>query len=236
MPQGTAFDPAPRFATADPHSIELCDVEFAWGGNGFRLRVPTLRVGTGDRLAIIGPSGSGKTTLLNLVAGLLTPTSGTVQALGFRLEELTHDERQELRLLRMGLVFQEFELLEHLDAFDNVLLPFRLSPDLVLDASVRARARELLGSAGMGDKLDRFPARLSQGERQRVAVARALITSPALVLCDEPTGNLDAENRDRVAEMLFGYAGESGAPLVVVTHDAELVGRFERVLDLGATT
>lgn len=219
--------------TAEDSSIvRLRDVVHAYPVGGFELRVRDFQIATGERIAVVGPSGSGKTTLLNLIAGLIPPKSGRLEVLGFRVDQLNEAERQELRLLRIGLVFQEFELLEYLDALDNVLLPYRLSPVLRLDRDVRDRAATLLRGMGMESKLDRFPGHLSQGERQRVAVARALVTNPALVLADEPTGNLDAENRDRIAELLFGYAEQTGSPLVVVTHDPELADRFTRRLSV----
>ena len=128
---------------------------------------------------------------------------------------------------------EELELLDYLDVLDNVLLPYRLTPVLELDGAARSRALELLGRVGLGDKVRRPPGRLSQGERQRVAVCRALVTRPAVVLGDEPTGNLDTANRDHVVDALLGYGRDTGAPVVFVTHDHELLPRFDRVLDVG---
>jgi putative ABC transport system ATP-binding protein len=132
----------------------------------------------------------------------------------------------------MGLVFQEFELLDYLTVLDNVLLPFRLNPILQLTPEADQRARQLCEDVGLGDKLKRYPAYLSQGERQRVAVCRALVTQPVVIFGDEPTGNLDPVNRDHVMDILFEYSSESGAPLVIVTHDFELLGRFDRTIDV----
>ena len=140
------------------------------------------------------------------------------------------EDRQDLRILKVGLVFQEFELLEYLDVLDNVLLPYRLTSLLELGDGVRERARTLLSDTGLGDKMHRYPAQLSQGERQRVALCRALVTKPAVVLGDEPTGNLDPGNRDHVIEALLTYGRQTGAPVVVVTHDHELLPRFDRVM------
>ncbi len=212
--------------------IEARDVEFNYPAGTFRLRLGALEVAAGDRLAFTGPSGSGKTTLLHLLSGILLPNRGRIRLDGLELTELGPEDRQDLRLLRVGLVFQELELLDYLDLVDNVLLPYRASPFLVLDEEVRERARELLARLGLGDRLRDLPARLSGGERQRVALARALVTDPPVVLGDEPTGNLDAATRDRVAELLFAQAERTGAALVVVSHDPGLVARFERTLDV----
>jgi putative ABC transport system ATP-binding protein len=212
--------------------IAIRDLAFAYRIGGFELRVPELVIEPGERVALVGASGSGKTTLIHLLAGILEPSSGSIEVAGLDMAALPTEDRQDLRVLKVGLVFQEFELLEYLDVLDNVLLPYRLTSLLDLDAEVRDRARALLGELGLGDKLDRFPALLSQGERQRVALARALVTRPAVVLGDEPTGNLDPDNRDRVVDALLAYGRDTGAPVVVVTHDHELLPSFDRVIDV----
>lgn len=212
--------------------IRIRDLLFGYATGGFRLTVPQLDVSAGETLAITGPSGGGKTTLIHLVAGILTPLSGHVEVAGLDLTELTAEDRQDLRALKVGLVFQELELLEYLDVVDNILLPYRLSPVLELGEGARERALALAREVGLGDKLRRFPGQLSQGERQRVAVCRALVTRPAVILGDEPTGNLDPANRDHVVETLFRYGEESGAPVVMVTHDHELIPRFGRAVDV----
>ena len=212
--------------------IALRNLEFRYRKGEFRLRIAELDVLPGEKLALVGPSGSGKTTLLHLLAGILSPRSGVVSFSGLDLAGLAAEDRQDVRAARMGLVFQEFELLEYLDVFENVLLPYRASPVLELDATVRERAAALLEKLGLGDKQRRHPNELSQGERQRVAVCRALVTCPAILFGDEPTGNLDPDNRDQVMDALFRYSDETSAPLVVVTHDHDLVPRFERTLDI----
>jgi putative ABC transport system ATP-binding protein len=212
--------------------ISVRDLEFAYPVGGFRLRVPEMRVEGGESVALVGPSGCGKTTLINLLAGILEVAAGSIQVAGIELSELAPEDRQDLRVLKIGLVFQEFELLEYLDVFDNVLLPYRLTPLLELDGQVRERARDLLTDLGLGDKLSRFPGLLSQGERQRVALARALVTRPGVVLGDEPTGNLDPANRDHVIDALLSYGRDNEAPVVVVTHDHELLDRFDRVVEV----
>jgi putative ABC transport system ATP-binding protein len=212
--------------------IKVQDLTFGYPTGGFQLRIPELRIAEGEKVAVTGPSGSGKTTLINLLAGILAPASGSIEVLNLELTSLGVEDRQDLRILKLGLVFQEFELLEYLHVLDNILLPYRITPILMLDEPARDRAVSLAEDVGLGDKLKRFPDQLSQGERQRVALCRALITRPAVILGDEPTGNLDNVNRDHVAEALFRYSKETGSPLVVVTHDQELVERFDRNIDV----
>jgi putative ABC transport system ATP-binding protein len=216
--------------------ISVRDLEFAYAVGGFRLRVPEIRVEGGESVALVGPSGCGKTTLINLLAGILEVEAGSIEVAGLELSELAPEDRQDLRVLKIGLVFQEFELLEYLNVLDNVLLPYRLTPLLELDESVCNRARDLVADLGIGDKLDRFPGQLSQGERQRVALARALVTRPGVVLGDEPTGNLDPANRDHVIDALLTYGRSSNAPVVVVTHDHDLLPRFDRVIEVESLT
>jgi len=219
------------FASAYRHVIEIDDLTFRYREGDFHLRVPGLAVPRGESLAIVGPSGSGKTTLLNLVAGILDPGGGRVVVLGTDVGGLTEPGRREFRIANIGLVFQEFELLEYLSVLDNILLPYRITTALELTPEVRDRARRLADEVGITDKLGRHPGSLSQGERQRVAICRALIAGPPLLLADEPTGNLDPGNKGRVLDILFEYSRNSGATLLTVTHDHELLPRFDRVLD-----
>jgi len=214
--------------------IDVRDLEFGYAEGGFRLRLPELQVRGGESVAVTGPSGCGKTTLVHLLAGVLVPSAGSVEIAGLDMAALGAEDRQDLRALRIGLVFQELELLDYLDVFDNVLLPYRLTPVLELDPAARDRARQLLERVGLGAKLRRLPGKLSQGERQRVAVCRALVTQPALVLGDEPTGNLDPDNRDQVIDTLLAYGRDRDAPVVIVTHDHEILPRFDRTLQVGS--
>ena len=211
--------------------IEITDMQFHYGEGDFHLAIPALRVGDGERVAVVGPSGSGKTTLLNLIAGITKPQSGAIVTANHNLADLDDSAVRDFRIKHIGLVFQEFELLEYLDVFDNVLLPYRINSSLRLDETVRERAQGLLADVGIGDKRDRYPDQLSQGERQRVAVCRALLVKPPLLLADEPTGNLDPANKDRVLDILVDYAAATDATLVTVTHDRDLLTRFERVID-----
>jgi len=212
--------------------IGINKLKFGYQVGEFQLAVDDHYVKSHERVAITGPSGSGKTTLLNLLAGILTPDSGEVEVDGTVVSALNNEDSQDFRALRMGLVFQEFELLEYLDVLDNILLPFRISPVLNLTRAVQQRAIDLCEEVGLGDKVRRYPKHLSQGERQRVAVCRALVTQPAVILGDEPTGNLDPANRDHVMDILFRYSEKTGAPLVIVTHDYELLDRFDRTVDI----
>ena len=220
----------PERARARP-VVTIRDLDFRYREGDFRLSIDDLSVERDARAAFIGPSGSGKTTLLNLIAGIALPRAGQVVTNGVEVTALPDRERRDFRVSGIGLVFQEFELLEYLSVLDNVLLPFRINSSLRLDGEVLDRALELAHRVDIGDKLSRYPAKLSQGERQRVAVCRALLTEPPLVLADEPTGNLDPVNKWRVLDILFDYADRTGTTLVSVTHDQEILDRFERVVD-----
>ncbi|MCP5119338.1 MAG: ATP-binding cassette domain-containing protein, partial [bacterium] len=195
------------------------------------LRIPALEVAAGEKAAVVGPSGSGKTTLLHLAAGVWLPARGGIWVDGTEVTALGEPSRRDFRARRIGMVFQEFELLEYLSVVENILLPYRISTALSLDRGVVQRAEELARDVGLGDKLKRGVGRLSQGERQRVGICRALLTAPKLLLADEPTGSLDAGNKTRVLDILLRYASDSGATLVTVTHDRDLLSSFDRVLD-----
>ncbi len=211
--------------------IAADDVTFAYESGGFTLRVPALRIAAGERVACIGPSGSGKTTLLHLLAGIEAPQAGSVRVADVEVSALDDRARRAFRLARIGLLFQELELLDYLSAGDNVLLPFHLSGQAP-DAAQRASAVALATAVGIAPLLDRRPHRLSQGERQRVALCRALVTAPSLLLCDEPTGNLDPRTASTVLDLLFREASARGTTLVLVTHDHSVLARFDRVVDI----
>jgi ABC-type lipoprotein export system ATPase subunit len=211
--------------------IDIDNLAFRYPGAAAALRVESLRIEAGEKVALIGASGAGKTTLLKLIAGILHPESGRVVVDGLPVHELGDGERRRFRSTRIGFVFQELELLDYLDLFDNIVHPYRISPALRLDAAVRERARDLAEATGLGGKLRRLPRELSQGERQRAAVCRALLPEPALVLADEATGNLDPANKDHIVDLLFRHADCHEASLLAVTHDHELLPRFDRVVD-----
>jgi putative ABC transport system ATP-binding protein len=211
--------------------ITIDDLRFRYAEGEFALHVPQLEIEAGEKVAIIGPSGSGKTTLLNLIAGIRTPQSGEISTQDTEIGSLDDGARRDFRIRHIGLVFQEFELLEYLNVLDNILLPYRINRSLELDKSVRRRAAELAKEVGIGGYLGRYVRHLSQGERQRVSVCRALLAQPPLILADEPTGNLDPTNKDRVLDILFDYCAKHDATLVTVTHDHDLLPRFERIID-----
>jgi ABC-type lipoprotein export system ATPase subunit len=211
--------------------IALTDVEFRYPGSEFCLRVPEMVVSRGATVALIGPSGSGKTTILNLIAGILVPSTGRISTNTVNLSELGDNARRAFRIQNIGLVFQEFELIEHLSVLDNILLPCRITPAIQLQQTHRDRAAELAGEVGLADKLRRYVRKLSQGERQRVALCRALLLEPPLLLCDEPTGNLDPVNKAHVLKILFDYVSRHGTTLLTVTHDYELLSQFDETID-----
>ncbi len=212
--------------------IELKDVEFTYAEGGFGLRVQNLCVSEGQRVCWVGPSGSGKTTLLHLVAGIFSPGSGLVKTCGVELTSLGEAAHRDFRIAKVGLIFQDFALLDYLSVLDNILLPYRISSALQLGPSVRLRAHQLAKRVGLGDMLSRRPSHLSQGERQRVAVCRAIIANPTLLLADEPTANLDAGNATRVLDTLEDFATEHSATLIVVSHDREIMARFDDTTDV----
>ncbi len=184
----------------------------------------------GEAVAIVGASGSGKSTLLALLAGLDTPTAGSVELDGANLFELDEDARAELRGRAVGFVFQSFQLLPSLTALENVMLPLELAGR----DDAESGAREILARVGLAERLHHYPKHLSGGEQQRVALARAFVVRPKLLLADEPTGSLDAESGDAVIALLFQLNRESGTTLVLVTHDEHLASRCQRVVRLAA--
>ncbi|MDV5861437.1 ABC transporter ATP-binding protein [Pseudomonas mendocina] len=189
-----------------------------------------LELNKGDSLAIVGSSGSGKSTLLGLLAGLDLPSAGAVLLAGNNLSELDEDQRARLRAEHVGFVFQSFQLLDSLNALENVMLPLELEGH----ADARQRARALLERVGLGQRLTHYPRQLSGGEQQRVAIARAFAAEPDVLFADEPTGNLDSHTGERITELLFQLNQERGTTLVLVTHDERLAHRCQRLIRLEA--
>jgi putative ABC transport system ATP-binding protein len=194
------------------------------------LREIDLAVTRGEAVAVVGASGSGKSTLLALLAGLDTPSAGTVELDGVDLGALDEDARARLRAMNVGFVFQSFQLLPALTALENVMLPLELANEAKADEL----ARVILTRVGLGERLHHYPKHLSGGEQQRVALARAFVVRPKLLLADEPTGSLDAESGAEVIRLLFEMNREYGTTLVMVTHDETLASRCGRIVRLAA--
>ncbi|MGQ0547424.1 MAG: ABC transporter ATP-binding protein [Betaproteobacteria bacterium] len=192
------------------------------------LRDIDLQVTRGEALAVLGASGSGKSTLLAILAGLDTPSAGSVELEGADIFALDEDARAEMRGRAVGFVFQSFQLLPALTALENVMLPLELAGK----DDPEQLARQMLERVGLGERLHHYPKHLSGGEQQRVALARAFVVRPKLLLADEPTGSLDAGSGDGVIELLFGMNREYGTTLVMVTHDESLAARCHRRLRL----
>ena len=187
-----------------------------------------LTVESKERVAIIGPSGSGKSTLLLILTGLESPTAGVVKIAGEAMTDLSKDQRADLRREHIGIVFQSFHLIPSLTARENVALPLEIGGQ----KNSRQRAVTMLEKVGLGDRGDHYPAQLSGGEQQRVAMARALVHEPELIVADEPTGNLDEKTGDFIMQLLFDLNRDTGATLLLVTHDPKLAARCDRTLRL----
>ena len=183
-----------------------------------------------ETAAIVGASGSGKSTLLSIIAGLDTPTQGTVYLAGQDLFALNEDDRAALRAQKIGFVFQSFQLMGNLNALENVMLPLELSGA----KNARSQATEILKRVGLSERLGHYPKVLSGGEQQRVALARAFVVQPAVLLADEPTGSLDFATGEKVMELMFELNQELGTTLVLVTHDPGIAARCERRITIEA--
>ena len=229
-----AADPAAHIAPANPMPAPALGVQ----GLGKRVALPSgpltildavaFEIARGEVVAIVGASGSGKSTLLSLLAGLDTPSSGSVALDGEQISVLDEDGRARVRGEKVGFVFQNFQLLPSLTALENVMLPLELRGD----ADAEAPARAMLGKVGLGERLGHYPRQLSGGEQQRVALARAFVTRPSLLFADEPTGNLDTNTGQAIIELLFAMNADAGTTLVLVTHDDHLAARCHRTLRL----
>lgn len=194
------------------------------------LTAVNLAIKPGETLAVVGASGSGKSTLLGLLAGLDLPSEGEIRLAGACLNRLDEDGRARLRGQYVGFVFQSFQLLPHLTALENVMLPLELTGA----GDARSRSLAMLERVGLSRRVKHYPRQLSGGEQQRVALARAFVTEPKILFADEPTGNLDRKTGQTIIELLFGLNGEQNTTLVLVTHDEALASRCERTLRLEA--
>lgn len=220
-----------------PPAVSLHDVRFAYPGSTPVLDIADLRVVRGERVFLHGPSGSGKTTLLGLLAGVLPPSAGKLLVLGQDLGAMRSAARDRFRAEHVGYVFQMFNLIPYLSVRDNITLPCRVSAARrarLNGADPVAEAERLAARLDLGGLLGKPVTALSVGQQQRVAVARALIGSPELIVCDEPTSALDADRRDRFLELLFASVAASGSTLLFVSHDLSLAERFGRSISLTA--
>lgn len=211
--------------------IEIRNLDFHYPDDGFRLSIPELTVSSCEKVAVIGPSGTGKTTLLNLIAGILIPDSGIVNVARVEVSKLDNAKRRNFRINEIGFIFQDFELIDYLDVLDNILHPSRITDSLRLTTQTRDRAMELADNMGIVNKLSSYPENLSQGEKQRTAICRALLSKPKLILADEATGNLDPENKIRILDLLFNSVDVHETTLMAVTHDHDLLPRFDRTIN-----
>jgi len=211
--------------------IDINQLEFSYPTGDFFLNIPEFSVEKNEKVAVIGPSGTGKTTLLNLIAGIIVSNQGSISVNDTSVSQLNDAQRRQFRITHIGFVFQDFELLDYLNVYDNILHPYRITDALNLESSVKQRARLMAQEMGIGDKLERGSTDLSQGEKQRAAICRALLPQPKLILADEATGNLDPENKTRILDLLFRSVKEHDTTLLAVTHDYELLERFDRVFD-----
>jgi putative ABC transport system ATP-binding protein len=212
-------------------AIALAGVNLSLGHGAARVHILkdiNLNIGSGEAIGLTGPSGSGKSTLLMVMAGLEQADSGTVTVAGATLNKLDEDALARFRGRQVGIVFQSFHLIPTMTALENVAVPLELAG--IADAQERARAE--LVSVGLGERLQHYPAQLSGGEQQRVAVARALAPNPAIVVADEPTGNLDEDTGKQIIDLLFAGHVQRGSTLVLVTHDAALAARCGRIVRL----
>jgi len=212
-------------------AIALAGVNLSLGQGAARVHILKdidLHIGSGEAIGLVGPSGSGKSTLLMVMAGLERPDSGTVAVAGENLGSLDEDALARFRGRHVGIIFQSFHLIPTMTALENVAVPLELGG--IADA--RERARDELTAVGLSDRLNHYPAELSGGEQQRVAVARALVTNPEIVVADEPTGNLDEDTGKQIIDLLFAGHAKRKTTLVLVTHDPALAGRCARVVRL----
>lgn len=222
----------------DSSLIEIRDLRYAWSGAAAPiLDIAEFAVAQGQSLFLHGPSGCGKTTLLNLIGGVLSPQAGRLNVLGEDLANLSGSARDALRADKIGFVFQQFNLVPYLSVVDNVTLPGRFSAARCNRAEAGGRSIEdaagaLLVQLGMAELRNQSVTALSVGQQQRVALARALLGAPAMIIADEPTSALDTDRRDEFVELLFTSAAAAGSSVVMVSHDRELGGRFDRVVDL----
>ena len=211
--------------------IRLENIKFQYPQSDFKLEVESLIFAKASKSALIGPSGYGKTTMLNIIAGIILPEEGEVGVEGATINKLSDSARRNYRINNIGFVFQDFRLVPYLTVLDNILLPFKINNSLKPDAGTLKKARELAEELKIEKLINKYPALLSHGERQRAAIARALINDPKVILADEPTGNLDPENKQRIKNILFAAIDKFKTTLITVTHDHEMLSGYDQIID-----
>ena len=211
--------------------IELRNLKFHYPKSDFNLFIDHLSISTGSKVAVIGPSGSGKTTLLNLISGIIQPDSGSIQVQDSDLNDLSEKAKRNFRIGQIGFVFQDFRLISYLNGNDNIHLPFKINDAVKADKETNDWIKKLVREMGIENKLSKYPDQLSHGEKQRIAICRALVARPAIVLADEPTGNLDPKNKTKIMNLLFSYIEKNGSTLITVTHDHEMLQDFDTIID-----
>ncbi len=214
-----------------PVKIEIKNLQFTYPRSSFRLQIDQLDIRRGKKVAVVGPSGSGKTTLLNLISGIEVANFGEINVDERQVSKLGDKDRRDFRINHIGAVFQQFELVEYLNVRDNIILPYLINNSLSLGQDVHARVAQLAEQVGIADKMNRRVTRLSRGEQQRVAICRALVPRPTLILADEPTGNLDPSNKHKILELLFEQCNLGDLTLIAVTHDLNILDGFDETID-----
>ena len=212
--------------------LQIRDLHFQYSASDFKIEISDIKITQGSKIAISGKSGSGKTTLIHLISGILKPQSGKILFYDESITDMNDKEIRKHRILNIGFIFQEFELLEYLNVMDNLILPYKINKSLVLDAEIKDKAKEIANRIGIGNKLDQHPKQLSGGERQRLAIARALITSPPLIIADEPTGNLDEKTSNIVMDEITDQVSYTNSTLIMISHNNELISSFDEIIDI----
>ncbi len=211
--------------------LKITDLKFSYPDSNFNLQIENLSLDPGKSLALIGSSGCGKTTLLNLISGIEVPSHGKVEINNKEISGESASIRRKWRAENVGFVFQDFRLVEYLNLLDNILLPFKLFKTELKESEVRQRLQHMASEFGIEHLLKKYPDKVSQGEKQRCAIARSIILKPGLILGDEVTGNLDPENKRLVMQILLDYIEKEKAMLVLSSHDHDLLSSFDKVFD-----
>ncbi len=212
--------------------ITISNLKFHYPNADFALQIDKLKIESGEKVALVGPSGSGKTTLLHLIAGILLPQEGEIQIGETSFHRMSDADLREFRLNHLGLIFQEFELIEYLNVQQNLLLPAKLQRSDKAEEEAQFRILPLAKKLGIEDKLKAHPKSLSTGEKQRVAIIRALLSQPKTLLVDEPTSSLDEAHAELVIQLFDDYCETQNATLILLTHDTRLLQHLDRVIDV----